>query len=56
MDIKAKPIKVQLSQKTTTSINKLVFGTILECGKAKFAKNFTVYALDRIVTILENPF
>jgi hypothetical protein len=28
----------------------------LECGKTKFAKNFTVYTLDGIETILRNPF
>ncbi len=52
----AKPIKIQLAQKATTLTNKVVFGAILECGKTKLAKNFTVYALDGIETILRNPF
>jgi len=52
----AKPISVQLAQKSTTPTNKLVFKAVLECGKAKFAKNFTVYALDGIEAILGNPF
>lgn len=52
----AKPIKIQLAKKVATLTNKVVFGAILECGKAKFAKNFTIYALDGIETILKNPF
>jgi hypothetical protein len=44
----AKPIRVQLAQKTTTLINTMVFGAVLECGKAKFAKNFTVYTLEAL--------
>jgi hypothetical protein len=52
----AKPIKVQLAQKAATLTNEVVFGAVLECGKTKFANNFTVYALNGIETILGNLF
>ncbi len=52
----AKPIKVQLAQGAATPTNKVVLGAILERGKAKFAKNFTVCTLDGIKAILRNTF
>ncbi len=33
-----------------------MLGAILECGKAKFVKNFTVCTLDGIEAILGNTF
>jgi hypothetical protein len=35
----AKPIKVQLTQGTSTPTSKVVLGAILECGKMKFMEN-----------------
>jgi hypothetical protein len=52
----AKPIRVQLAQGAATSTYKVVFRAILECGKAKFTKHFTIYALDGIEAILMNIF
>ncbi len=52
----AKPIKVHITQGTTTSASKVVLGGILECNKAKFTKNFTICALDGIEGILGNTF
>jgi hypothetical protein len=34
----------------------VVLGAVLECGKAKFIKNFIVYVLDGIKAILRNTF
>jgi hypothetical protein len=39
-----------------TLVNEVVLRVILECGKAKFAKNFMVYALDGMEAILRNTF
>jgi hypothetical protein len=47
---------VQLAQRATTLTSEVVLGAILECGKAKFTKNFMVYALDGIEAILGNTF
>jgi hypothetical protein len=52
----AKPIRVQLTQGAATLTSEVVLGIILECGKAKFAKNFTVCTLDGIEAILGNTF
>jgi hypothetical protein len=32
----------------------MVLGVVLECGKAKFANNLTIYTLDDIEAILGN--
>ncbi len=52
----AKPVKVHLTQGAMTLVNKVVLKVILECGKAKFAKNFMVYTLDGMEAILRNTF
>ncbi len=52
----AKPIKVQLAQGAAKPTNEVVLGVILECGKAKFAKNFMICTLDGIKAILRNTF
>jgi hypothetical protein len=51
-----KPIKVQLAHGAITLTNKVVFGAILDCDKAKFMENVMVYALDGIKAILGNTF
>jgi hypothetical protein len=38
----AKPIRVRLAQGITTPTCKVVFEAILECGKVKFTKHFTI--------------
>jgi hypothetical protein len=52
----AKPVKVHFTQGTMTLLNEVVLRVVLECGKAKFAKKFMVYALDGMETILRNTF
>jgi hypothetical protein len=52
----AKPIRLQLAQGTAMLTSEVVLGAILECGKAKFAKNFTIYTLDGIEAIFRNIF
>ncbi len=52
----AKPIKVHLAQWVMTPTSEVVLGAILECDKAKFAKNFTVCTLDGMEAILVNTF
>jgi hypothetical protein len=52
----AKPVKVHLTQGAMTLVSEVVLKVILECGKAKFAKNFMVYALDGMEAILRNTF
>jgi len=52
----AKPVKVHLTQGAMTLVSEVVLKVILECGKAKFAKNFMVYALDGMEAILKNTF
>jgi hypothetical protein len=37
-----KPIKVHLAQGVVTLANEVVLRVILECGKVKFAENFTI--------------
>jgi hypothetical protein len=52
----SKPIRVQLAQGVATPTSEVGLGAILECGKAKFMENFTVFALDGIEAILGNTF
>jgi hypothetical protein len=51
-----KPIKVHLTQGTTTLANEMVVGVILECDKVKFMKNFIICALNGMEAILKNIF
>jgi hypothetical protein len=52
----AKPIKVHLTQGAMTLASEVVLKVVLECGKAKFAKNFMVYTLNGMEAILGNTF